>query len=131
MNMKLQLSSSRFPPDSFDQGPGIVTIDITDELRERIFFLASVVRLARCYTVTEFNYAPVWTYWEEGEDGNERPGLAYRTDCDKLHVSETEFWWSCVHKHADLRVTTERSYVSWLSKDADARILQLTEGRQK
>jgi hypothetical protein len=89
------------------------TIDL--ETAEFIVRMAEIVKKEGLDSLSRFDYLQWWEDLDidDADDGRLNPdtldledGQEMRSECDKLHVGETDFWFSCYRKHCDDLIET-------------------------
>lgn len=94
---------SEFFPDYADYA----IIDLDAKSIERIMALSAAVRDLKVYKVAEFNYdCDFMTADWDAEPDNGKVALKEfegRMECNTLNVTDSDFFWSGLYKHTDIR----------------------------
>jgi len=97
---------SEFFPDYADYA----IIDLDAKSIERIMALSTAVRDLKVYKVAEFNYdCDFMTADWDAEPDNGKVALKEfegRMECNTLNVTDSDFFWSGLYKHTDVRWET-------------------------
>lgn len=98
--------------NEFMTGPEIAVVQIDDELTARIIKLAEAVKQLGVYRASFFDYTPdyfICDYESEKENAYKVPDdpSDCRVECVILNVTESDFYWSGILKHTDVRFETE------------------------
>ncbi len=105
-------------------------IDLNEKLIERIKALSAAVCDLKVYKVSEFNYdCEFYTVDWEADPDNGKVALSDfdgRMECNTLNVTDTNFFWSGLYRHTDVRWETESVPLTALD---DPDILDLRESQ--
>lgn len=98
--------------NEYATGPEVAVVQIGDELAARIFKLAEAVKELGVYKVSLFDYTPdyyVRDHESEEEDAYKEPDDPYecRVECVTLNVTDSDFFWSGILKHTNIRFETD------------------------
>jgi len=98
--------------NEYATGPEVAVVQIDDELAARIVKLAEAVRQLGVYKLSMFDYTPdyfVRDHESEDENAYEEPEDPYdcRVECVTLNVTDSDFFWSGILKHTDIRFETD------------------------
>lgn len=99
--------SSEFFTDNADYA----VIDLDATTIERIKKLSVVVKQMKAYRISEFNYVCnfMTADWDaEPDNGKVRlKEFVGRMECNTLNVTDSDFFWSGLYKHTDIRWETD------------------------
>jgi len=98
--------------NEYATGPEVAVVQIGDELAARIFKLAEAVRQLGVYKVSLFDYTPdyfVRDHESDDEGAYKEPEDPYEchVECVTLNVTDSDFFWSGILKHTDIRFETD------------------------
>ena len=98
--------------NEYATGPEVAIVQISDVLAARILKLAEAVKQLGVYKVSLFDYTPdyfVRDYESEVENAYKEPDdpCDCRVECVTLNVTDSDFYWSGILKHRDIRFETD------------------------
>ena len=98
--------------NEYATGPEVAVVQIDDELAARIVKLAEAVRQLGVYKLSMFDYTPdyfVRDHESEDENAYKEPEdpCECRVECVTLNVTDSDFFWSGILKHSDIRFETD------------------------
>ena len=98
--------------NEYATGPEVAVIQIGNELATRILRLAEAVKQLGVYKVSLFDYTPeyfVRDHESEDENAYKEPDdpCECRVECVTLNVTDSDFFWSGILKHTDIRFETD------------------------
>ncbi|MDD2735247.1 MAG: hypothetical protein PHF56_15020 [Desulfuromonadaceae bacterium] len=95
----------------FSDNADYAIIDLDAATIERIKKLSVVVKQMKAYRISEFNYVCnfMTADWDaEPDNGKVRlKEFVGRIECNTLNVTDSDFFWSGLYKHTDIRWETD------------------------
>lgn len=109
----------------FDEAPDRAKVEITPEFAKRIVALSKLVKANDWYCVEQWSYLPVygWTTADWTEDAPDEETRwdhngEFRTDFDRMIVSDYSVWFECYPKHVDnADISTDGIQIKDLAQD--------------
>ena len=96
----------------FDETPSKAVIIIDGALRDRIKQLQRAVKDLKAAYIEDYDYTPTFMVRDENDELVEWEGDMNHADCERLVVTDKEYWWQALVKHTDISIETEAQKVS-------------------
>jgi hypothetical protein len=106
--------------DEFADIPAMVEFTVDQETAQEIIRLAGIVKANDLHKVEKFDCRACYLKDDPEQDAEGATHAGdpneVHTEADRLHVSDTEFWFSGYIKHTDIEIESEQQRIDDLAK---------------